>query len=202
MSKLQIAKQLPFNVLVKRIIKRVLPAHKIDYTTQDLRKPASNYTINSILDANELKSSISKEIINHYLNHEFNLLGSGWITRNSSKELELNTEQQFFAEKLFKYMADDYQFINWQLDIGSGFEFNNTRQFDNQVTYQSKNIDVKNCWELGRLQHLPQLALAAIGAENTDQLILEFKNQSLDFIVSNPIGMGIQWACAMDVGIE
>ncbi|NQX98773.1 MAG: alginate lyase family protein [Flavobacteriales bacterium] len=46
------------------------------------------------------------------------------------------------------------------------------------------------------------MALAANNLSNKDEIILEFKNQSLDFIVSNPIGMGVQWACAMDVGIR
>ncbi|MBI2280585.1 MAG: alginate lyase family protein [Bacteroidetes bacterium] len=52
------------------------------------------------------------------------------------------------------------------------------------------------------MQHLPRLALFAIYATNKNELINEFKNQSLDFIVNNPIGMGVQWACTMDVGIR
>ena len=202
MSKLSIVKQIPFNVLVKRIVKKFFPAQKINYAIQDLRKPASNYTLDSLLDVAEINEPINQSVIHHYLKHEFDLLGSGWVSRNSSKRLSLNELQQFFAEKLFKYIADDYQFINWQLDVRSGFEFNNNKQFDNQTIDQSKNVDIKNCWELGRLQHLPQLAIAAINTENKAELIQEFKNQSLDFIVSNPIGMGVQWACSMDVGIR
>ncbi len=202
MSNFKIAKQLPFNVLVKRVFKRIFPPKKINYAIQDLRKPASNYTLNSLLNANEITDIIDSEIIAHYLRHEFDLLGSGWASRNSRKKLSLNILQQFFVEKLLKYISDDYQYINWQLDVRSGFEFDNNKQFDNQLTDQSKNVDIKNCWELGRLQHLPQLAIAAINAENKEPLILEFRNQSLDFILSNPIGMGVQWASAMDVGIR
>ena len=202
MSNLKKAKQPPFNVLVKRAIKRVFPTQKIDYTAQDLRKSASNYTLNSLLDVSGLKCSVSGEVIQHYINHEFDLLGSGWLSRNRTKELELDAEHHFFAEKLFKYITDDYQFINWQLDVRSGFQFNDKKQFDDQTIDQSKNVDVKNCWELGRLQHLPQMAFVAIDAQNKIELVQEFKNQSLDFIVSNPVGMGVQWACAMDVGIR
>jgi len=202
LSNLKKAKQLPFNVLVKRVLKRIFPKNKIDYTAQDLRKPAPNYTLNSLLDASELKGRVKQEIIDHYLKHEFDLLGSGWEARNSDKRLNLISEHQFFAEKLFKYLSEDYQFINWQLDVKSGFEFDNNKQFDDQTIDKSKNVDIKNCWELGRLQHLPQMAIAAINASNKEQLILEFKDQSLDFIISNPLGMGVQWACAMDVGIR
>ena len=69
-------------------------------------------------------------------------------------------------------------------------------------TKGSKNVDIKNCWELGRLQHLLSLALATINAEQKEQLIKEFKNQFLDFHASNPVGMGVQWSCTMEVGIR
>lgn len=202
MSNFKIAKQLPFKVLLKRVFKRVFSAQKIDYSIQDLRKPASNYTLNSLLNVSDFSNTSNNELIDHYLKHEFDLLGSGWVARNSTKQLYLNELQQFFAEKLFKYVSDDYQFINWQLDIKSDFEFNIKKQFDDQIINQSKNIDIKNCWELGRLQHFPQMALVSINSENKNELINEFKNQTLDFIISNPIGMGVQWGCAMDVGIR
>ena len=202
MSNLKKAKQLPFNVLVKRTLKKVLSSKKIDYTLQDERRAASNYTINSLLKVDELKVPVHQEDINHYVNHNFDLLGSGWVNRNAIKRLELNELQQFFVEKSYQYIKDDYQFINWQMDVKSGFEFNVTKQWDEQSNNSSKNIDIKNCWELGRLQHLPQMALAALNGYDKKKLILEFRHQCLDFIISNPIGMGVQWACAMDVGIR
>jgi len=202
LSNLKKAKQLPFNVLVKRTLKKVLSSKKIDYTLQDERRAASNYTINSLLKVDELKVPVHQEDINHYVNHNFDLLGSGWVNRNAIKRLELNELQQFFVEKSYQYIKDDYQFINWQMDVKSGFEFNVTKQWDEQSNNSSKNIDIKNCWELGRLQHLPQMALAALNGYDKKKLILEFRHQCLDFIISNPIGMGVQWACAMDVGIR
>jgi len=202
LSNLKIAKQLPFKVFVKRLIKKIFPVQKIDYTSQELRKTASSYTITSLLDVTHINSVNNEEAINHYLRHEFDLLGSGWICRNSSKVLQLNSEHHFFSEKVFKYFSKDYKFVDWQRDVRSGFEFDYTKQFDNQKIDKSKNVDIKNCWELGRLQHFPQMALAANKPDKRDEIILEFKNQSLDFIVSNPVGMGVQWACTMDVGIR
>jgi hypothetical protein len=202
LSKIKIAKQVPLNVLIKRIAKRLMPSERVDYSTQDLRKTGSNYTLNSLINISDYTPEIGEEVIARYLDHEFDLLGSGWVNRNLNKAIELNELQQFFAEKLFQHIDQDYQFINWQLDVRSNFEFNVKLQFDQQKIDASKHVDIKNCWELGRLQHLPQLAVAAITARDKNKLIKEFKNQTLDFIVSNPIGMGVQWACPMDVGIR
>ena len=202
MSNFKIAKQLPFNVLLKRVKKKLFPTQKIDYTGQDERRAASNYTLNSLLNANQIKNNLDQELIGHYINHEFDLLGSGWINRNLDKRLELNELQQFFFEKSLQYISKNYKFIDWQKDFRSGFNFSVKKQFDDQTIDLSRNVDIKNCWELGRLQHLPQMAISAINNTNSSEIILEFKNQSLDFIISNPIGMGVQWACTMDVGIR
>ncbi len=202
MSKLSIAKQIPIQVLVKRILKKVLSAKRIDYTAKECRNASSKYRLISLLDDTEIDKTSNSVAINHYLKHEFNLLGSGWLNRNAKKEIELHSKHQDFYKKTIKYISDNYQFINWQLDIKSGFEFDVAKQFDKQKPDKTKCIDVKNCWELGRLQHFLQMAFASKGAKNKEELILEFKNQCLDFIASNPVGMGIQWACTMDVGIR
>jgi len=199
---LKIAKQLPFKVLVKRIIKRVFPTQQIAYSEIDVRTTSSNYTLNSLLSIDALNTSVQEDVIAHYLKHEFDLLGSGWVNRNSKKELELGPRHLTFAQQLINQISNDYQFIDWQLDVRSSFTFDVRKQFDDQIIDSTKNVDIKNCWELGRLQHFPQMALAANNLTIKEELLLEFKNQSLDFISSNPIGMGVQWMCAMDVGIR
>ena len=61
---------------------------------------------------------------------------------------------------------------------------------------------------LGRLQHLPQLALAATLARangdgaQAERLAREFQDQVLDFIAANPPRFGVQWAMTMDVAIR
>lgn len=180
----------------------VFPTQGLDYTEIEIRNNSSNYKLNSILDANLLSSTMEAEIVDHYLKHEFDLLGSGWVNRDSKKELELGSRHFFFTQQLINDVSENYNFIDWQLDVRSGFRFNVKKQFDDQLIDKSKNVDIKNCWELGRLQHFPQMALVAKNSGNKEAVILEFKNQSLDFILSNPIGMGVQWACVMDVGIR
>jgi hypothetical protein len=70
-------------------------------------------------------------------------------------------------------------------------------------------IDVKMPWELGRLQHLPQLALAhhhalhgAPGFEAPPFYLEVIEAHLVDFITQNPPGHGVQWGCAMDAAIR
>ena len=202
MSKFKIAKQIPFKILVKRIFKRVLPQKSINYSAKDDRSCNSCYSINSLLDASEFIADYDEELVASYLKHEFDLLGSGLVSRNLVGDIILKKEHQLFTKKALKLIPEFYKQIDWQLDVRSGFSFDVTKQFDDQLIDKTKNADIKNCWELGRLQHLPQIALSARVSNKSEILIVEFKNQVIDFITSNPIGMGVQWACAMDVGIR
>ena len=166
MSNLKIAKQLPLKVLVKRILKRVFSKQQIAYSKIEIRRTSSTYKLNSLLLINDLDCSVENEVVAHYLKHEFNLLGSGWVSRNSKKEVELGPLHFPFKQQLINQISNAYQFIDWQLDVRSGFRFDVKKQFDDQLIDQTKNVDIKNCWELGRLQHFPQMALAAHNSSN------------------------------------
>ncbi|MEZ7879117.1 MAG: hypothetical protein QMC11_02655, partial [Rhodospirillales bacterium] len=62
-------------------------------------------------------------------------------------------------------------------------------------------VDIKIPWELARLQHLPQLALA-YSDQRSQNLVDEFQNQTLDFMSANPPRYGVNWVCTMDVAIR
>ena len=103
----------------------------------------------------------------------------------------------------------EYAPIDWQLDFISGYRWDNN-QASGSILYGHKpGVDVKVPWELSRLQHLPQLALATFNAEsgkegfeNLKIYAREFRNQVLDFIAMNPPRYGVNWACTMDVAIR
>lgn len=91
--------------------------------------------------------------------------------------------------------------IDWQLDFRSGYRWSE-RVWGGAVAYGHRpGVDVKVPWELGRLQHLPHLALAYAAAPDP-RLATEFRDQVLDFLGANPPGWGVQWACPMDVAIR
>ena len=113
------------------------------------------------------------------------------------------------AQQLWNLLPADYLPIDWQLDFKSGFRWNE-HCWHTDIRYgQQEGVDVKVPWELGRLQHLPQLALCwRLAQQNTSNFrspqayLQEFRSQVLDFLACNPPGFGVQWACPMDVAIR
>lgn len=70
---------------------------------------------------------------------------------------------------------------------------------------QSEQTEVIWPWELSRVQHLPLLALGAgvlCDGKEASRAWKEFQYQALDWIINNPCGLGVNWACLMDIGIR
>ena len=125
-----------------------------------------------------------------YMEGWFDLLGSGW--------------RPFSAPS-----ASSSAVIDWHADLLSGHRWDPSQWHRDVDTTPGPGIDVKLPWELGRLQHLPQLALAfrhsATGAPGFAEPELyrrTVEEHLADFIRRNPPGRGVQWGCAMDVGIR
>lgn len=93
--------------------------------------------------------------------------------------------------------------IDWQLDLGSGLRFPRVFHFLRWKLDEMKpgNADVKGPWEIGRLQHLPTVGQAywLTGDAKYPQYFARVVD---DFIRRNPVGFGVQWACAMDVALR
>jgi hypothetical protein len=93
-----------------------------------------------------------------------------------------------------------YQPIDWQIDIRSGYRWSELTYHSDIRIGPARGADIKLPWELARMQHLPQLALAArLGGEDAAQ---EIRAQILDFIASNPPRYGVNWKTPMDVAIR
>lgn len=121
----------------------------------------------------------------------------------------INRSNLVEARRIWSLVDSDYRAIDWQLDFKSGFRWRETCWYRSIRFGHVRGADVKLPWELARLQHLPVLALAVhyagngqFGFHQADTYGREVRNQILDFIATNPPGFGVNWSCAMEVGIR
>lgn len=138
-----------------------------------------------------------------YLAHEFNLLGSGWVRVPPAPAAEVNPGNAARASRLRSMVAGDHASIDWCLDFKSGFRWPAT-QWQGDIRFGDvPGADIKVPWELARMQHLPQLALAARnGIIPAEQARRELRNEALDFMAANPPGWGPHWRNGMEVAIR
>jgi Heparinase II/III-like protein/Heparinase II/III N-terminus len=106
--------------------------------------------------------------------HRFDLLGSGPI--------DLGTE------------------IDWSLDFKSGRRWPMKHGLLLEAFYFDDS-DVKVPWELSRFQHLPLLA-AAFRLSGERRYLDEIGAHLDSWIAANPVEMGVNWLCTMDVAIR
>ncbi|HEV2149059.1 MAG TPA: heparinase II/III family protein [Longimicrobiaceae bacterium] len=173
----------------------------------------------------------------HYLDHRFDLLGSGWVQvrrgtvcrgvaghrYGPGPAVAPDAEGRWLAgllpagnlregQRIWSLVDPGYEPIDWQLDFRSGYRWSE-RTWSADVPYgHLPGVDVKVPWELARMQHLPQLALAfALAGEGgaarhgfrpPEEYAREFRNQVLDFAATNPPRFGVHWRSSMDVGIR
>jgi len=169
-----------------------------------------------------------------YLDHRFDILGSGWKQIQYGMRcqglaghayppqpaVEADSEGRWLrgrinpanlaeSQRIWRLIQTPYTPIDWQLDVKSGYRWSEGAYF-RDITYGNRpGVDVKVPWELARLQHLPQFALAyraatagTPGFEPAERYAAEFRNQVLDFIAVNPPRFGVNWTCAMDVALR
>ena len=108
------------------------------------------------------------------LAHRFDLLGSGPV--------ELGPE------------------IEWSRDFKSGRRWP-LRHRLLLPGFFFDDSDIKVPWELSRFQHLPLLA-AAFRLSGERRYLAEVGAQLDSWIVANPVEIGVNWACTMDVAIR
>lgn len=174
---------------------------------------------------------IPQPVAQHYVEHRFDLLGSGWVqvrygmrTRGMSgyhydmgEDLlpdprgewlagRLNRSNLPIARHIWQRIDSNYNPIDWQLDFKSGYRWSEQTWALRLPYGHLPGVDVKVPWELSRMQHLPQLALRAVALgiyeAEAQQLAREIRNQTLDFITTNPPGFGVNWICPMDIAIR
>lgn len=142
-----------------------------------------------------------------WLAHRFDLLGSGPKCLNLDLGVplaDLPGAWHSRCRQIAAMLPAGYRPLDWQRDFTSGFRWS-ARQWHHQIIYGDRDgVDVKCPWEFSRLQHLPALAgrLAAAPRGERAAIEAEIRAQILDFVMQNPPGFGVNWVCAMDVGIR
>ena len=147
---------------------------------------------------NNLKVSSSSLPLSRILDHEFDLLGSGWTKVSGSFDiLKISPGNRMRSATIRALIDTDYSPIDWQLDFKSGYRWREDCLSGVLHYGHESGVDVKIPWELARMQHLPWLGMSADNVTTK-----EFRNQVLDFASANPPGYGVNWLCTMDVAIR
>jgi hypothetical protein len=169
--------------------------------------------------APSLSGSATSDVLSRadkILNHEFDLLGSGPMRIHrqiqcpgfeghsfaSTAAVRINSANAAEAARIRQLLPAGYDPIDWQRDCRSGYRWSEGTWSQFIPIGHLPGVDVKVPWELGRLQHLPWLAMAYAIAKRSDKYAAEFRCQVLDFLAHNPPRWGVQWRCTMDVAIR
>ncbi len=115
------------------------------------------------------------EYADRALNHEFNILGSGWV-------------------KL--------QPLNWTEDFIHGFSWANRGFYRSYKLVSGQgDRDIKVVWELNRCHHLLWMGEAYL-LTGDGKYATEIVGQISDWIAQNPLMYSVNWTCSMDVAIR
>lgn len=109
------------------------------------------------------------------LEHKFDLLGSGQVTLG--------------------------QQIDWHTDFKSGKSWPQKHFTKVQLVDSKDSSDVKIPWELSRLQFMTDLG-RAFWLTNDAAYKYEFKSILFDWETFNPVDIGVNWTCSMEVAIR
>jgi hypothetical protein len=185
----------------------------------------------SLYDLNfldKINFDIIDEISENAINHKFKILSSNYIENyhlakydgflgfnysNNREDHKYNNKLISWRENSFSIenkkwikmhsniISDSYALIDWQVDVKSGFRWDELDWYKD-ITYGNlEGVDIKVPWELGRLQHLIPI-LISYTKNNNFKYIKEIEHQIIDFYLSNPPRFGCQWTTSMDVSIR
>ncbi len=108
-------------------------------------------------------------------NHNFDLLGSGKINLGNR--------------------------IDWNVDFKTGYKWDLKYYKAYDVNNLDSHSDIKVPWEVSRFQHLVTLGQAYWLTRN-EKYAEEFTDQISSWIEDNPVGLGINWICPMEIAIR
>ena len=220
-----------FGLINRKITYFVQRQHDFRNSTYLNDFPSGNMTTyieNFVISQLEVNFNQIRDVTTNYINHRFDLLGSGWVNVSYGQiysglegyQYDFTTTQEKISKRINKsnihhslivwqLIDKDYVPIDWQVDFKSGYRWSETCWSQDVSVGHLPGVDIKVPWELARLQHLPQIAIAYVLSkkhmnifENSEVYLKEFCNVVLDFIANNPPRFGVNWRSSMDVGIR
>jgi hypothetical protein len=208
------------------------PTFMDDFPNGELTSYIENFSITHL----EIPLNQIRDVTNNYINHRFDLLGSGWVNVSYGQKYlgleghkydytktevgitnRINKSNVHHSFKVSELIDRAYIPIDWQVDFKSGYRWSDSCWSQNVAIGHLPGVDIKVPWELARLQHLPQIAIAYSLSKNKNKnknknnnkilmdsevYLNEFCNVVLDFIANNPPRYGVNWRSSMDVGIR
>jgi hypothetical protein len=166
----------------------------------------------------------------NYLEHRFDVLGSGWLSVRHGMEcpgveghrypsgpsVQADVGGQWLAGRVtnanlaesrrrWRLVSDSYIPMDWHIDLKSGFRWSPMGWYHDAPYGHMPGVDIKVPWELARGHYLPQLSLYADASEDPAvraHVAREVCDQICDFMAQNPPRFGPNWLVAMDVGIR
>lgn len=155
--------------------KQWLPMEITEATLSHLTQSFPDYVDSAVFEANKV------------LSHQFSLLG-----------IKNFTPIDHSRDKEKSYIPIDW---HWDPRADVRFPTGFFHKDWNMLTMCPQGADIKYPWELGRCQHLPLLGQAwQLTAD--EKYALEIAHQCQDFMEANPVGIGVNWVCTMDVAIR
>lgn len=143
------------------------------------------FDYNGCPQTDAIPRKILRDFCEKYVEHRFDLLGSGWVYNRFKDEaegvegntytslvLDHNVERKWlsdvvhptdlkYSDRIYRLITPDYIPIDWQKDFKSGYRWSAcdyslpVKYIDAAVT---PGVDIKVPWELGRLQHLTRMS--------------------------------------------
>ncbi|MBF0187878.1 MAG: heparinase II/III family protein [Magnetococcales bacterium] len=220
---------------VRKVVEKALPT----FTKPDAKVGFLTPLLRQRVTVPKAQEAWLIALTERFLAHRFDLLGSGWVLNRYgvgcsgtegvcySEADVLSSQPEDCARRVNRANREisfwirsvidrHFEPLDWQRDLRSGYRWSE-ESWHGDIRYMRKDmkasihpgVDVKFPWEMGRMQHLPALALAYEAARRdrpgfctAEMYRLEFCHTFLDFHAANPPRYGVQWSSPMDVAIR
>lgn len=180
---------------ISNISKRSRDANRCTYSEWAVeKKKLQSYFPGMNADFCQQPLRESKLACQNYLEHKFDLLGSGWVqvsyemtcrgfrgfnySETSKVEVDrqgewlqgrISNENLSYSRMVWNLLDDDYIPFDWQRDFISGYRWSDKTWYKDIPLGHMPGVDVKIPWELARMQHLPQMAICNLrNLDNAD----------------------------------